>query len=311
MNIHFDNVDFNSRTGPNSFALRLAKAFFKRGHQVLQSSDNADVSLVFIEKSGNRLAKKSVIRLDGIWFKPEEFKLKNRNIVETYNATDACVFQSDFDKQMAEKWFGKHKLCSTILNGIDLSDENIKSGQLSLRKQYDTIFVSSSNWHNQKRLEANIDCYQHIKNDLGYQNSCLIILGSNPYVNAHDPHVYYTGTIPHQDCLNIYSQSDWMIHLAWADHCPNVIVEALGMDLPIICSNTGGTKELVSEYGLIINDSIKYNFELYDYDHPPQIDVKQLNCLPKRSSLGKHHDISMDRVCDQYIKLFNEVLNAQ
>jgi hypothetical protein len=53
MKIHLDNVNVSAKTGPNTFAKRLAKAFFESGHEViLNSGKDADVSIVFIEPSG-------------------------------------------------------------------------------------------------------------------------------------------------------------------------------------------------------------------------------------------------------------------
>jgi hypothetical protein len=102
MKVHFDGVNFNSLSGPNTFAGRLARGLFESGHEVTLSVAEADVSLVFIERSGAPLAKKVVQRLDGVWFKPEEFHTKNSNIKALYGAADAVVFQSEFDRNFVE-----------------------------------------------------------------------------------------------------------------------------------------------------------------------------------------------------------------
>jgi len=61
MKIHFENVDFNSKSGPNGFGLKLARNFLKRGHEV--TSNNPDVQLSFIQSSNN--FKPTALRLDG------------------------------------------------------------------------------------------------------------------------------------------------------------------------------------------------------------------------------------------------------
>ena len=58
MKIHFDNVNFSSRSGPNSFALRLAKELTRLGHQISLDCISCDLSLVFIEPSVSPLSKK-------------------------------------------------------------------------------------------------------------------------------------------------------------------------------------------------------------------------------------------------------------
>jgi glycosyltransferase involved in cell wall biosynthesis len=59
----------------------------------------------------------------------------------------------------------------------------------------------------------------------------------------------------------VFAVADWMIHLAWADHCPNVVVEALSQGTPIICGEVGGTKEMIAHgaYGVVLkDDSIRF-----------------------------------------------------
>ena len=58
MKIHFDNVDFSSRTEPNTFGTRLASKFFELGHEVLDFADDADVSLVLFKNLENLCQKK-------------------------------------------------------------------------------------------------------------------------------------------------------------------------------------------------------------------------------------------------------------
>lgn len=287
MKIFFDNCDLSgSRTGPNTFARRIAVELSKRGHIIADPSDY-DVALCFIEKSLTlNLNKPFVQRLDGMWFKPNEIKVKNKTIQNTYDLAASVIFQSDFDRKMAEKWFGEKKVGVVIRNGIELSEVEVSEDIRKLRSQYRKIFICSANWHRQKRLKENVELYLHLKSKLN-EPCCLIVLGSNPdhMLAGHD--IYYTNaSIPHEMCLQFYSEADWMIHLAWSDHSPNVVVEALSQGCPVICTETGGTMELVGKNGLILKESYDYQFEAFDYDNPPLLDVRQISELP---------DVEVDR----------------
>ena len=106
-------------------------------------------------------------------------------------------------------------------------------------------------------------------------------MGSTPDCPVNHDDVFFTGSMPHEVCLQVFSAADWMIHLAWLDHCPNVVVESISQDCPVICTDSGGTKEIVRENGIVIKESNPYNFELADYDRPydillPSIDVSRL-----------------------------------
>lgn len=307
MKLHLDNVNMGSNSGPNSFAKRLAKAFIEAGHEIeLKDGRDADLSLVFIEPSGNPLANKVVQRLDGIWFSPEEFETKNSKIKKLYHSADAVVWQSEFDRGMTTKWWGQPKLGNVIRNGINV--EPIKKFSIpaleQIRQQYEMLFVCSANWHPQKRLVDNINLYRHFRQF--YKSAALIVMGANPTPIA-DPHIFYTGPQSHEVCLEVFSAANWMIHLAWLDHCPNTVVEALSQGTPVICSEQGGTKELVLDYGLVIKEKKHYDYELVNYNYPPSVDFSNLTTLPEVSSLGKSYDISMNFCLDLYIDFLNKI----
>lgn len=307
MKICFDNVSWSSASGPNTFAQRLATQFSLDGH-VIADADDYDVGLVFIEETGAlKLKKPKVQRLDGIWFKNEhEFETKNVGIRSLYRIADSVVWQSDFDMRMTQKWWDRPRHGRIIRNGISTQKVEVTNATVhELRSKYEKIFVCSANWHKQKRLSSCINLFKHIRSTL-HPYSCLVVMGSQPDCIVADKNIYYTDALPHELCLEIFSAADWMIHLAWADHCPNVVLEALSQKCPVICSSVGGTKEIVRENGIILADSLDYSFELFDYDSPPDIDVVQLTSLPHIDVDASAIDIR--NVAKQYVDLFKTLV---
>lgn len=308
MKIHLDNVNMSSNSGPNSFGKRLAMGLIESGHEVeLYDGKNSDVSIVFIEPTGRPLAKKVIQRLDGIWFSPEEFEEKNFSIKKLYHEADGVIWQSEFDRGMTTKWWGNPKNGTVIRNGINAPE--IKKFQIpaleQIRQHYEMLFVCSANWHPQKRLMANIDLYKHLRSF--YSSAALIVLGSNP-IKVADPHIFYAGSQPHEVCLEIFSAANWMLHLAWLDHCPNTVVEALSQGTPVVCSEQGGTKELVQNFGVILKEKNEYNFELTNYDNPPILDLTQINKkLPEKEKLGNPFDVTMDRTMKEYLSFLERI----
>lgn len=309
MKIHIDNVDFSATTGPNTFGRRLAQAFFESGHEVIFNGLDADVSLCFINKSGAPLAKKVVQRLDGIWSKPSEILTKNIDIRQLYETADVVIHQSNFDKLFIENLWGAIKNNCVIANGINAPQiKKFSSSAIEqLRCQYDIVFSCSANWHRQKRLKENIDCFKHLRK-ITNKNCCLIVMGNNPDHVVADKDIFYTSSLPQQLCLEIFSASDWMIHLAWRDHCPNTVVECLSQNTPVICSNDSGTSELVKQFGIIVNESNKNDLSPYDYDQPPFIDVTQINMLDKSLLDSSTVDVSMTTCVNKYISLFQSII---
>jgi glycosyltransferase involved in cell wall biosynthesis len=174
-----------------------------------------------------------------------------------------------------------------------------------LRKKYNHIFVSSSNWHRQKRLKENMQLFEQLKHR--YHNSCLVVLGNNIDVRPTSANVLLAGSQSQEICMQLYAAADWMIHLAWLDHCPNVVVHALSQETPVICSSSGGTKELVKNFGHVLFEESEFDFQLVDYDKPPEIDLTQVEYLSDVS--GKDHEnVDISVVTDRYISVFENTL---
>lgn len=310
MKIYFDNVNFNSRSGPNSFAKRLAHALMLKGHVIADPHDY-DVALVFIEPTVMLDRSKPYIqRLDGVWSKPNEISWKNSSIIECYRSASGVIFQSEFNKKQVETWFGGRENSTIIRNGIDtsLADHTDVPGLVSIRKQYEHIFVSSANWHAQKRCKENINAFKKLLQ--AHPESCLLVLGTNP-TTVSSPRIFYSGNIDHTSCLKIYSMADWMIHLAWADHCPNVVVECLSQGTPVLCTDVGGTCELVENdvSGVVLAEG-GYNFEPCDYDSPPKINPEILpQELPNLKLKFDRSRYDISTVADTYIGFFENVVS--
>jgi hypothetical protein len=96
-----------------------------------------------------------------------------------------------------------------------------------------------------------------------------------------------------------------MLHLAYADHCPNTVIEALSQGCPVVCSSVGGTRELVGDFGIVVDDG-RFDFDPFDHDAPPRIDVSNV-VLPDQRSLGKHAQIDVTTVANEYVELIKEI----
>ncbi len=305
MKIYFSNVNFSSNSGPNSFGFRLASCFKELGHEIIEDNKKEyDVFLCFIEPDViPRSGSKFIHRLDGIWFKPDEFKTHNKNIKWAYDNCDHVVWQSEFDKNMTCHHWGNRK-GSVIHNGINFKNDNQDIDFTNIKdlksKMTGRLFVSSASWHRQKRLKENIEFFLKNRND----DDLMIVLGKNPDVGINHPLlkkiILYTGELNHKQCLETYRYCDWMIHLAWLDHCPNVVVEALSQGCPVICTDSGGTKEIVKNNGIIIPESNPYSFELTDYDNPYELDIPKINLSKPKVDCGY---LNIENVVNKYLEI--------
>lgn len=296
MKIYFDNVNFNSNTGPNSFSGRLANEFKNLGHDIVSYEDNYDVHLAFIHFT-KQPKKNAVLRLDGIWFRPDNFEQNNLYIKKSYDFANKVVILSEFDKTMIEKYFGKRDNINVIHNGCPIKKaDKIESfaGRMN--------FVCSANWHGQKRLDDNIRLFQKIRKEQ-HPNAVLHVLGSDAKTIENIENVVFHGQVSHENCLKVFASCDYMIHLAWLDHCPNAVCEALSQGCPVICTESGGTKEIVKDNGIIIKELRDYNFELLDYDKPYPLDFSGFKLPEKRIEVENSY-IDIKKVAQKYLEIF-------
>jgi glycosyltransferase involved in cell wall biosynthesis len=292
--IRFENVDFNSSSGPNSFAAKLKKYLERSGHRI--AWHNYDSVLCFIETRNDFEGKRLFQRLDGIYFNTEQdYKQQNANILKTYKRADGVIFQSNFNKKLITKYFGEHKNSIVIHNGADLElIEKIKPIRNEILDEYENIWSCASSWRPHKRLKENINYFLEHKGN----NDCLIVAGPTKE-KINDPNIFYAGNLPYEKLLSLYKSSKYFIHLAWLDHCPNVVVDARASGCQIICSGAGGTKEVAGPNAAIIEEE-EWDFKPVKLYEPPKLDFS--------NKAENHFDISynMVEVTKQYIGFINE-----
>ncbi len=314
--ISFNNVNPDSNTGGNSFGSRLIKELKNRNYEISFDDKNIDINLIFIEPYQQwDQTKPVIVRLDGIWFKPEDFKAgKNDRIKYVYELADHVIIQSQFDKEMIEKWFGKRENIHIIGNGIDFDYvNNIVPSNNDIFKYPNKVFVCSAMWHPQKRLEDNIRLFQKIRN--GRRNYYLIVLGSIGYnvkLSVQETeNVITVGLLSHEDCISIYKRCEYMIHLGFLDHFANVLVESLASGCPVIHTDSGGTPEVVQNNGIIIPEKQKYDYSLINYDEPWELNYSDFSLPNKKINVSNIEHLNIKQIADQYEKVFSLCLNKK
>lgn len=283
MKILFDNVDFSSNSGPNGFGKKLASSLSRR-HHILTSPSNEDVQLTFIQ---TRYGKRSPIvhRLDGIYFNSsQDWESLNIPIKRTYDMSDAVVYQSEFDKALAVKYFGERNNGYVIHNGTDLEAiSKINPASIpEINEKYDVIWVCASQWRPHKRLNENIRYFQKHRGT----KDCLLVAGElnapAGSINDNLRDVYFLGNLSWEDLISVYKCAKTFIHLAFLDHCPNVVIDARACGCDIVVSSSGGTHEIAGPGATImIEDS--WDFEPMKLYEPPAMESSLYEINKKNS----------------------------
>ena len=120
MNIHLENVNLSSNSGPNSFAQKLVK-YSSMESWTFDATQDIDAYLCFIESHRESFDAPMFQRLDGIYFNNKfDYNAQNSNIKRIYDLADGVIYQSEFNRQLTTKYFGEHKNSAIIHNGADL-----------------------------------------------------------------------------------------------------------------------------------------------------------------------------------------------
>ena len=273
MNIRFDNVNFSANNGPNGFGIKLAKEFIRQGHNIVY--DRPDVQISFIHKALE--FNPCVLRLDGIYFNTrQDWKSQNQQISKSYFNSQSIVVQSKFNKNLVFNYFGERENVHIIKNGTDLEEINkIPMLDHETFNRFKNIWMSASHWRPHKRLNENIEYYLENKGS----EDCLILCGKGfnenikqEYINLlEEKSIFYLGELNWHQLISCMKKSKYFLHLAFLDHCPNVVVDAKASGCICIVASSGGTKELCNKNDIIIKD-LDWDYKPLDLYNPPKLD---------------------------------------
>ncbi len=290
MKVFTHNFNSKSNSGPNKFTRTLFNQLIKNKKVILSNQQEADVEFCLIQQQVHKV-KPMVLRLDGIWFNSDQnYEMQNMPIKYAYQNADAVIFQSEFNKKLTEKWFGEHNNPHIIHNAADLN--LIKSANRNYwNKKFGKdreIWSCASSWRPHKRLKENIRYFL----EKAPKDAMLAVAGESTYpenINHSDNNrIVFLGELDYMSLLSLYKRSTTFVHLAYLDHCPNVVVDAQAAGCKIICSNSGGTHEIVNK-GIMINEE-KWDFEPIKLYQPPymrwdEIEIKKEKPKKEKSSI--------------------------
>jgi glycosyltransferase involved in cell wall biosynthesis len=127
-------------------------------------------------------------------------------------------------------------------------------------------------------------------------NDILIVAGKVGNISedlSKDKKIMYVGNLSYEQLLSVYKSSKYFIHLSWLDHCPNVVVDARASGCQIICSSTGGTKEIAGKDAIIIKEE-EWDFMPINLYDPPILNFN--NKIDNKWDI----DYTMDYCSSQY-----------
>lgn len=299
MKVYFHNFNPASNSGPNKFARQLTNCLVEKYNiDVTQDSNLSDVEIALIQL--NHYKKKPLLlRLDGIYFNTrQDFKSQNTPIKYSYENGNCVIFQSVFNKKLTEHWFGVHDNSRVIHNAADKSlIDKVKPIVFDNLEKDIEVWSCASSWRPHKRLSENLRYFC----ELAPSTAIMVIAGSGAdhniiekYQKISKERIFYVGELDYLSLVGLYKRSTTFVHLAFIDHCPNVVVDAQAAGCKIVCASSGGTKEIVNN-GLVIKD-YQWDFSPLDLYDPPKLSFDEYEV----QNLDSSKNLNIDSVAKMY-----------
>jgi len=304
MKVFAHNFSPDSNSGPNKFTRTLFNRLIKNSLISISNQQEADVEFCLIQQQVHKV-KPMILRLDGIWFNSDQdYNRQNVPIIFSYQNADAVVFQSEFNKNLTEHWFGQHKNSHVVHNAADL--DLIKAANLNYwDKKFgkDTeVWSCASSWRPHKRLNENIRYFL----EFAPKDAIFAIAGAlgmdDAKIIPSDKRIVLMGDLDYMSLLSLYKRSSTFVHLAYLDHCPNVVVDAQAAGCKIVCSSTGGTKEIVNN-GIVIHEK-PWDFKPLRLYNPPKIDFSE----SFQKIEYKENNSNIENCSQKYFKIMQELI---
>lgn len=300
-------IDFRKFDGgPSVFRTRIFKAlsYIEDIKVVRNNREPFDIELSIIRCLSNH-GKPIILRLDGCYYEPHVL-YQNRGISSSIKKSEHVIFQSNFSMNMIGNIISsKPKKHSVIHNGIDM--EYISSIKANPAIEPGS-FVAVAKWRNNKRPMSTINGFLASAIDRN-----LYIIGNgidknliNKYKNVH-----ILGSKTPEETLSIMKSCQYQIHLCHIDSCPNAVVEGLACGLNVLCTNLGGTPEIVKDDGIIL-DVDRWNFSPKEFGNLDKLEsrvvaegIHKLLLKTKRTS---REDLDIKFVAKQYANIIRKTI---
>jgi glycosyltransferase involved in cell wall biosynthesis len=323
------NSSFSLTGGPAVFTRNLSKFLSEKGIDVtFDVREKCDILFVVITthpeiiKRKKKAGAKVIQRLDGVYMdKSRDYEAQNLPLKGTQEEADLIIYQSKFSKEMCHRFLGKPNVPFKIIyNPVDTQRFTPYGEKIGLKVPH--LLLAVSVWRPHKRLQ---DSFEAFKELLKWRKDvCFLIIGSG-VKKFSTPTIKSLGSIPNANLPAYYRAADVLLHPSWLDWCPNVVLESLASGTPVICSDTGGTQELVGEGGVVLETGYTFDYkpkELYNYNEIPKIDpVKFSNVInmvlenkAHYSHKAREHCIrnfSLEVIGEKYYNVFKEVLGNE
>tara|TARA_Y100000310_G_scaffold336092_1_gene419748 strand:- start:2632 stop:3564 length:933 start_codon:yes stop_codon:yes gene_type:complete len=292
--------------GPAVFRKRITRELEKIPDLkvVYNTHDGFDIELSFIRMLVNH-GKPMILRVDGCYYNPNQLGLNNLTKASMKKAK-SIIFQSWASRKMCRRILGfKPKHDDVVYNGINFDEIN------SIKPDHEIkpgSFMAVAKWRENKRPKSMIRGFNEANT-----GRHLYVIGdgvSKELRKANSKNIHYLGKLSFKDTISVMKACQYQIHLCQIDSCPNAVVEGIVSGLNVLCTNLGGTKEIVKDNGVVLGvDNWDYRPKrMKNVDSiKPQIVADGIRNLMKIKDPPKRDDLNIAITAKNYAEIVRKV----
>jgi glycosyltransferase involved in cell wall biosynthesis len=274
----------SSGGGANTFAWNFHRYLNRKGIATTNNLIGASHAIIIsnkVNKISLKIAKAHgcfiLHRLDEEFESGVPLKTKHQQILQINKRAHVTVFQSNFVKENILPHL-QTKNWEIIINGADSEIFPYHS------KMGSYIGHVTNSVGGKKRLDILDDIITRYP-----QEKFLLVGNHNKYFNDFSRHhnVIMKGSVSKKELSKFHQQMKCLFFPSERDPCPNTVVEAILSGIPVCYNIHGGTKEIVKDCGLPLE----------------QFDDLLEKCSSFHAKCAKRQDLLFDSVAEKYLKL--------
>jgi glycosyltransferase involved in cell wall biosynthesis len=232
-------------------------------------------------------------------------------LINSFKTSDRIIFLSNHAKKIIQKKILIKNKYKIINHGVNFSGQ-ISYNKINIRKTISIVYVSSI-----EKYKNHINVLKAIallKRDFKVK---LTLIGSFPekknyekvraYINEIDPKnsfIQLKGNLEHKILMKTYKDYDLGIHASSCENFPNIVIEMLSKNLPVITSRIPVMKEILGKNFIFFNEN--NHLDIYQKIKKYINSRKYTHYLNKRVNFFKSHFSKKKQMETTFRYLVNE-----
>jgi len=268
--------------GPSTKFRSLTRRFphVEKGFNILYSF-NADNTPAGLCRMAKRAGIPIVYNANGVNYGAGyivDWRGENKRRRQVLELADYVLFQSEFSREGHRRFLGEPKCPSELLyNAVDCR----RFAPAEARDDRPLTLLTTARFRDLHRLLPLLDACAILAPEVP---DFRFIVGG-PFMRSRDEaclryhcrrlgigeKVILSGAYDWAHAESLYRSADIYVHGKYNDTCPQAVIEAMACGLPVVCTSSGGTPELVGDREGGICVPCEMNYDVLQFPEPELI----------------------------------------